>query len=166
MTGWRINQGPMTDADCHRNHRSTLWSGGCDGDDAERSGVSCCRTLGDLVAYFASGDPGCRTGRNARFGGAYLVQIEGKPSDDEPWDEGELLLHPTAVLSCEPVAATSFLADLAERLNAACGRDERVVYDSDRGEMAAEDWCDACDGAGRDEDGKECWECDGAGWIR
>jgi hypothetical protein len=165
MTGWRINNGPMDADDCHRDHVSTLWVDGYDSDDAERAGVSCCQTLDDLVSYFADGDPGCRTGRNANFSGAYLVEIAGDKSDDESWDDGEMLLHPTAILSCVPVEATSFLADLAVRMNAACAAGRRVVYDAERGEMVTESMCSLCDGAGHIEE-EACPDCDGRGWVR
>jgi len=167
-TGWRINDGPMTADDCHRDHISRLWVDGTNSDDARRRGVSCCDSLEALADYFAAGTLGVRTGRSACFAGAYLVCIEGVESEDEPWDKGEALLHPTAVLFSRPVEETELLPLLCDHLQMRCGRDERIIYDAERGEMMCETRCSVCGGTGEDEDNDDglCWECDGAGWTR
>ncbi len=170
---YRINSREMTTGDCHANHVSSLWVDGSDSDDAIRRGVSCCATLTELVDYFADGCPGNRTGRDADFGDAYLVELEGDESDDEAWDEGELLLHPTRIISCEPMGQTGFLIALESELNRACKDDERVTYDAEYGIMRTQDRCEACGGTGIETDKEniemhgdaECWQCDGQGWM-
>ena len=169
--GWRINDGPMTDADCHRRHISQLWVDGSDSDTALRTGVSCCQTFDDLVAYFAAGG---RLGRNGRFAGSCLIHMEGTASDEAAWDAGELLLHPTRIISCVPVSESDFLVELAAELNRACVDGERVTYDEDYGEMRLEYRCEYCDGRGEETDSEtidchdgdtRCWDCDGLGWM-
>jgi len=58
-----------------------------------RSGVSVCRTLDDLRAYFSSRE----WTRNGR-----VVELEGDESDDEDYDADEpgnpVLIHPTRIV--------------------------------------------------------------------
>lgn len=154
MTYYRIGD-EMTAADCHRCHVSRLWSGE---DDETRRGVSTCRSMDDLLEYFA-GTTGTSVGRGADLRGAHLVALEGDESADDPWEPaGEALIHPTRVVSSEPISA-DLLAALTDRV-----RDEQcncwadVRYDLAAGEWQVADECEWCDGEG-------CEDCeDGVVW--
>ena len=69
--------------------------------DTERAGVSVCDTREDLAAYIAtSGIP---------FDGTWvLVEVDGYYSDDEDEDADAIgspsLVHPTSIVSVEPIA--------------------------------------------------------------
>lgn len=70
-------------------------------DDAHttRKGVSVCDSRETLAQYLAT------VGQGIPFGlpGWVLVEVEGDLSDDQPLDfeDGEYLIHPTAIVSCE-----------------------------------------------------------------
>lgn len=74
----------------------------CDGsgevDDSTRRGVSCCRSLADLYAYFAS--------RSATLDDVVVIELEGTLSEDEDWDadEGAVLVYPTRIVSAQNYA--------------------------------------------------------------
>lgn len=112
-TYWRISSRPMTEADCHEDHVSRMWTG----DGNERAGVSVCRTYDDLLSYFA-GDLSTSVGRGACYRGAYLVELEGVESDDEAWESdcGERLIHPTRIVFCEAIAELNWVEHLLERI--------------------------------------------------
>jgi hypothetical protein len=165
---YRISPRPMADSDLHDRHESSLWID--DGlDERPRSGLSVCEGYEQLLSYFAGGC-GVSLGRGAVYQGAYIVELEGEPSGDEPWErELEALIHPARIVSQEPVAER-FLADLCEHIEAMMLRDgQRARYDAERDEIVAEEPCSgACEGAGTYEDeGEEieCLDCDGAAWV-
>ncbi len=66
-------------------------------DDSVRAGVSCCRTLRDLYAYFR--------GRDADLDSQVVVELEAAEADSEDWDasHGAVLVHPTAILDTWPL---------------------------------------------------------------
>lgn len=66
-------------------------------DDLDRDGVSVCESREDLARYLAT------VGEGIPFGAGewVVVELTGTPSDAEPLDadDGELLLHPTGIVS-------------------------------------------------------------------
>lgn len=96
----------MTDKDLGQDFKSRLWIG--DSEETTRNGLSTTLGMEDLVSYFAN--------RHANFKGSYLVILEGEVSEDTPYEDhaGEVLIHPSRVVSCQPVEKTSFLNDLVE----------------------------------------------------
>lgn len=164
-TYYRIAPKPMTDADLHEDHVSRLWV--CSGDaNDERRGLSCCPSYADLVHYFCGNKGENSVGRGASLEGAYLVELEGDLSDDAPWERNhEALIHPTRIVAQEPVTER-FVQDVVAAMRSAwnLGEDERAVHRPDRDCFAIEAHCRLCEGTG-DDDGEECWECDGHGWV-
>lgn len=65
---------------------------GNDDEDKMRAGVSCCASISDLAAYFATS--------SLTISNPCLVKIDGPESDDDALDAefGEYLIHPT---TCE-----------------------------------------------------------------
>lgn len=72
--------------------------------DTERAGVSVCDSIEALATYLAQAGVPFTTQH-------VVVTLTGTPSTDTPEDEhlGELLVHPTAILTVEPM--TDRLAD-------------------------------------------------------
>lgn len=161
-TYYRISPRPMTEADLHEDHVSALWVGE---DDERRRGMSACESYEDLVGYFAADG-----GRGARYDGAMLVELEGVLSDDDPWEpEGEVLIHPTRIVSQVPVA-DGFVGDVVDHINhweyPQAYADYRAAYDASQTTIIIEVRCDHCDGTGHDEDEEdgECVWCGAKGW--
>jgi len=100
MTYWRINDGPMTEADLRRDHESRPWVWD-DDEEPTRPGLSVCASLEELARYFAIGDAPGIPGRGANLWGSWLVQLEGEVVG-EGFD-GEPLIRPTRIISQEPV---------------------------------------------------------------
>lgn len=155
----------MTDADIHDQHVSELWVD--DGRaESSRRGLSCCDDLESLLEYFA-GHPadGVSIGRGAALAGAYLVELEGEPSGDEPWEgeDTESLIHPTRIVRQEPVGER-FVTELARTVqkNWCDSETEHAYYSSEHDEFRISLPCQWCDGTGS-EDGEECELCDGSG---
>ena len=74
-----------------------------------RSGVSVCRSLEDLVKYFAgSGVPL----------GDLLVEVDGYASDDTALDadQGEMLIFPTKIISVTPIDDSDFFTMMDDYL--------------------------------------------------
>jgi len=110
---YRISKREMTEKDCHSNYTSSLWYNSNKEDD--RRGISCCNTLEQLMKYFL-GDVGTSFCRGAQIGGSYLVELEGEESEDEPWEgDIEFLIHPTKIISCNPVEQTEWFQELLNR---------------------------------------------------
>ncbi|MET0426699.1 MAG: hypothetical protein ABW046_22725 [Actinoplanes sp.] len=72
----------------------------------DRAGVSACRSLEDLAEYLATRGEGIPYG----LPGWCLVALHGEVSDDQPLDfeQGEVLVHPTRIVSCEPIPDAFF----------------------------------------------------------
>jgi len=159
-TYYRIGSA-LSARDMHRDHVSRVWCG--DEGERERRGMSVVADYDALITYLAEGG---RLGRGATYRDAWLSELTGEVSDDEPRDEGELLIHPETVVSQEPASAALAHA-VAERLSEAGDEDERVVYVVDVDDMRFEDRC-VCGGSGRDDEEEDgiCLWCDGAGWVR
>jgi hypothetical protein len=65
--------------------------------DAAREGVSVFPDEDGLYRYMVA--------RDAEFEDCVVVELEGRPSEDEDFDadEGALLIRPTKVIDCRPV---------------------------------------------------------------
>lgn len=99
MRYYRIQQANRNATDLLNptNWTSTQWNG--HNDEDTRNGVSVCRTINDLIEYFAQagGDPSdCN-----------LIELEGTPAEDDDHDThlGALLIHPTNITNVQPVTA-------------------------------------------------------------
>jgi hypothetical protein len=70
-------------------------------DDLTRNGVSVCDSRETLAAYLAFAGSGIPYGSP----GWVLVELDGTPSADQPLDAeyGELLVHPTRIISVAPI---------------------------------------------------------------
>lgn len=87
---------------------SRMWYGGTDGDEP-RPGISVCRSLDDLRAYFwVRGRGGGADLDLDQIEGDVIVVLEGEPSDAEDHDAhhpgAPLLVHPTRVVRVIPDA--------------------------------------------------------------
>lgn len=62
-----------------------------------RAGVSCCRDIETLAAYFNA--------RHLNTRGDVLIELQGDESDDEDHDSeaGAVLVHPTRIVSVTPI---------------------------------------------------------------
>jgi hypothetical protein len=71
-------------------------------------GVSCCRTLGELYAYFR--------GRDADLDGAVVVKLEGEVAEVEDFDaeHGAVLVRPTRIVDVGPLNEWDHVYQLAE----------------------------------------------------
>ena len=100
-TGYRIqseNHG-VTDLLDPERQISLSYSGR---DEDVRQGISVCASLEDLAAYIA------QTGIEIDASNSVVVVVEGPESEDLPCDAhlGELLIHPTRVVSVTPADDT------------------------------------------------------------
>jgi hypothetical protein len=70
-------------------------------DDRDRQGVSVCESRETLATYLATVGSGIPYGST----GWVLVELAGTPSSATPLDAeaGELLVHPTAIISAAPI---------------------------------------------------------------
>jgi hypothetical protein len=103
-TYYRISSSAPTSEWCHRGHVSALWSGGDDDLDS-RAGVSACESLEDLAEYFGTTTDSGSVARAADLDDCVIVAFRGDLSDDTPWETtGEVLIHPTEIVSVSPVA--------------------------------------------------------------
>lgn len=86
-----ILDGPQTSRAWHRDETEAQAT--------DRAGVSVCGSLNELATYLAT------TGAGIPYGtpGWVLVELRGEISDDQPLDDGELLVHPTGIVSSKPI---------------------------------------------------------------
>ena len=77
---------------------SEAWSGN---ESLTRRGVSVCDSLEDLAQYLVTDGSGIPFGD----GEWVVVELEGTLSTDTPLDAGETLIHPTRIVSVEPIDA-------------------------------------------------------------
>ncbi|TDC63866.1 hypothetical protein E1258_09470 [Micromonospora sp. KC207] len=84
----------LLDADCQT---SRAWGR----DDLDRVGVSVCASREELATYLATLGSGIPYGS----GGWVLIELTGDLSDDTPLDadHGEILIHPTQIISVNPI---------------------------------------------------------------
>jgi len=165
VTAYRISRRPLTSADCHSDHSSTPWDTCYDGWEGDvRSGLSCCASMDDLVAYFAHSDHGLW--RAADLDGAVVTTLVGVLSDDDARDPGEILVHPTRILDNAPVTEFVELLRLEIESRNCYGdtSDDTVVFIADTCDFEIRTPCTSCDGSGED-DGEDCWECAGDGYV-
>lgn len=136
---WRIHPGAFDAGDIHDKWTSELWASGIDSDEAKRHGLSTTATLEDLVDYFAGGSHlGLSPGRSATLEGVHLVQVEGTPTEDIPWEkeQGETLITPARIISSTPIEKTPFIEMVSREINAIYGdSDTEYIYDP-----ASDDW--------------------------
>lgn len=75
-------------------------------EDLDRTGVSVCASLEELAAYLAGPGSGIPYG----LPDWVLIELRGDISDDQPLDaeHGELLIHPTEIVSVQPIPDSFF----------------------------------------------------------
>lgn len=80
------------------NQISYHWNN-IDSEEYTRNGVSVCDSRETLAAYLA------KSGIPYGDGDWVIVELDGYYSDDEPYDaaDGELLIHPTRIVSVNPM---------------------------------------------------------------
>ena len=160
MRAFRLHQGKPGNGIIGDHNTSSLWFG--ETDETDREGLSCCASYEDLLTYFTGNQGEHSLCRATTLNNTYLIEIEGELSEDTPYEEcdGEILLHPTAIISVEP-ASLNFLEDLCEEAASQWGCDAvRLAEDgewesSDRCEECGELWCDDGTFCGPDEDEDE-----------
>lgn len=100
-TYYRIQTADRDPADllAPENQVSYNWNE-IDSPEYTRRGVSVCATLGDLARYLAG------SGIPYGVGSWVIVELAGEISDDTPCDgeSGEILIHPTEIVSVRPLA--------------------------------------------------------------
>lgn len=130
-TYFRLHRGPITPDQLHDNHQSRLWVD--DGNEAStRKGLSTTASIDDLLDYF-TGQQGNSLGRGAFFQDAHIVELKGKPSDDEAYEGhvGETLIHPTEIVKQAALDKTDFMSRLVKRTREKRpGEDGIITYDA------------------------------------
>lgn len=169
MSFFRINTEKSLELGTNTVSRSWV---GCD----ERSGTSAMCSLDELVTYFAGDECGVSLGRGHMYG--YLVEFDGELSDAADLDahEGAVLVHPTRVLSVEPIEARFeelVKARIVADLESTCSQEGIELVSVQLDELDGASWtattrheCDECDdGVLEYDDGttEPCDECDGSG---
>lgn len=100
MTYYRVQSADRDPADLldPNNHISYHWNN-LDIPQYTRRGVSVCETREDLASYLAG------SGIPIGDGDWVVVGVDGDESDDTPYDAeyGEVLIHPTEIVSVEPL---------------------------------------------------------------
>jgi hypothetical protein len=93
-----ILDGPQTSRAWHRDETEAQ--------PTDRAGVSACNSLAELAGYLATRGDGIPYGGP----GWVLVEFAGELSDDQPLDfeDGEVLVHPTAIVSVESIPDAFF----------------------------------------------------------
>jgi hypothetical protein len=93
-----IMDGPQTSRAWHRDETEAQ--------PTDRAGVSACRSLGDLAEYLATRGEGIPYG----LPGWVLVAFVGEVAEQQPLDfeAGEVLVHPTDIVTCEPIPDSFF----------------------------------------------------------